>query len=121
MTENTHGGKGRGQGRHKEGKTSVNLRLTDDAVNAIYKFKLGFLKANEANNALSSVIVNALSVGICKICGGNTKPSKALINPLCARSEWSDGDMLGATLSASSDAKITGCLKCEECGHSFKI
>jgi hypothetical protein len=57
---------------------------------------------------------------ICRKCKGNCFPSKALINPLCGVSEWSDGDMIGATLNASSDAVMVDCLKCEHCGHSYQ-
>lgn len=39
-------------------------------------------------------------------------------------SEWSDGDMSGATLSHSGAAKMVKVMKCAGptgCGHSYKI
>lgn len=56
---------------------------------------------------------------MCRKCGGICKASKAFVNPVRGSSEWSDGDMNGATLQTSGEAVLTDCLKCQDCGHSF--
>jgi hypothetical protein len=58
----------------------------------------------------------------CNECGGDVKPSKALVNPLCGTRDGTGTTLIaGATLSPSSEAVIKDCLKCQECGHSFII
>ena len=103
----------------KGDKPSFAIIMTDifQGKSAIGQFSFETLKS--ALNEVGFDISPKIDVNACKICGGELKPSKALMNPLCGVSEWSDGDIDGATLSFSSDAVIVDCQKCENCGHSF--
>ena len=60
----------------------------------------------------------------CRVCGGYMSEGIAIQNEPCATSEWSDGDMTGATFGPSSEGTIVRVMKCAGptgCGHSYKI
>lgn len=88
-------------------------------------FKEGFDGAHDAMNdvlACGRVFFELRRLGIiCNACGGATKQGVALQNSLCGSPEFLDGDMSGATLSASVDANLINCTKCGNCGHSFVL
>ena len=58
IEKNRHGGKGRGQGRHKEGKVYAHFRLKPETIELVRRFKARFKKG--ANDELDKLILEAI-------------------------------------------------------------
>lgn len=53
-------------------------------------------------------------------CGGQGKPSKALLNTLVPFNDFgNDAGQRGTTQSRQGTAQLVDCLKCDKCGHSW--
>jgi hypothetical protein len=60
--------------------------------------------------------ITSHDITICRRCGGQMVPSKAMGQTWTGRPEW-PGDTL-VTMSPGGPGKLIDCLKCEGCGHS---
>lgn len=58
IEKNRHGGKGRGQGRHKEGKVYAHFRLKPETIELVRQFKARFKKG--ANDELDKLILETI-------------------------------------------------------------
>lgn len=56
-------------------------------------------------------------VVLCRRCGGQMKPSKAIAQTWTGQPEW-PGDTI-YTMSPGGPGKMIDCLKCVNCGHSI--
>lgn len=54
----------------------------------------------------------------CKKCGGEMKPSIALVNTLAGIPDF-PGDNYACTVSATGPPAMVDCLKCGSCGYSI--
>lgn len=54
--------------------------------------------------------------GVCRRCGGQMEPGKAIRNPLGGIPDFPDGSAI--TLSPSERFEFVDVMKCQDCGHS---
>ena len=58
----------------------------------------------------------------CRVCGGEGKPSKAMLNTLVSFNDFgNDAGQRGTTQSRIGEANLVDCIKCSSCGHSWII
>ncbi len=63
--------------------------------------------------------VMGMTENLCKKCGGEMPPSKAIASAYCAGEPDFPGDLVGMTMSIGvGAAKLVPCLKCVVCGWS---
>ena len=56
---------------------------------------------------------------ICRKCGGQMKPGKAIQQTYTGTPDFPNGAVV--TLSAAGPGRLVDCDKCEKCGHSVSV
>ena len=72
--------------------------------------------SKERSDAAKRPLDRSVGDAVCRRCGGQMKPSKAIAQTWTGQPEW-PGDTI-CTMSPGGPGRLIDCLKCEKCGHS---